>query len=302
MMTVRGAVVVMVVASACDPTAAPASASQSAAPVFAPVDSGMVVRDGGAADAGPGGFDAGRSSDGGSGGLTIISSNNHLPKPWLVTDARVLTHTQPRDAGTEALLHVGQWVQLAAATTSDNTVIDDDHCPNIFMGTCNGFAAKDSASQIVLVDSFQLLGSGAADCATKATGAALPSITGVWVGRFLGTMVTSYSLALTSCAGVGVGSFPTSKGYAPATTDIQDLQASYPAGKPLVTVKGVVIGVAINQSRQRTMFIQDPGGGVLSGIQVFSAGGLSPVPAIGDYVTVTAVADTRGDYNQLVIP
>ena len=303
-MPVRMAFAALMIGSACDPTVAPASATQSAAPVFHPVDAGTVARDGGTTgnDGGSGAPDAGRPGDGGSTGLVIISSNNHLPKPWLVTDAKVLTHTQPRDAGTEARFHVGEWVELAAATTSDNTVVDDDHCPNIFMGVCDGFAAKDSASQVVLVDTFVLLGSGMSDCAAKANGAALPTITGIWAGRFLSTMTTSYSLALSSCAGIGIGSFPASKGYAPASTDIQDLQASYPVGKPVVSVKGVVIGVAMNQTKQRTMFIQDPGGGALSGVQVFSAAGLTPVPAVGDYVSVTAVADVRGDFNQLVIP
>jgi hypothetical protein len=291
---------------ACDPTAAVGSATQSDAPVFHALDAGTVVKDGGSsADAGMPARDAGPvgSSDAGPSGLTILSTGNHLPKPWLVTDARLLVHTQPLDGGTEALMHVGQWVELASATTSDNTVVDDDHCPNIFMGMCDGFAAKDSASHIVLVDSFVLLGSGMSDCTAKFNGVSLPTVTGIWAGRFLSaTMVTSYSLALNNCAGLGVGALPAFKNYAPATTDIQDLQASYPSDKRAVTVHGVVIGVAINQSKQRTMFIEDPGGGALSGIAVFSSAGLSPVPNIGDYVVVSAVADKRGDFNQLVLP
>ncbi len=307
-----------VLASACDPTAAAASATQSAPPTFPPppVDAGSPKADGGTSatdagapktDAGTGPVDAGGNpGDAGSSGtpgLVVVSTNNHLPKPWLVTDPTKLAHTQPLDGGTEALDHVGQWVQLAASITSDNTVLDDDHCPNIFMNTCDGFAAKDSAGHIVLVDSFVLLGSGMSDCQAKFNGVSLPVITGVWAGRLLSaTMVTSYSLALSSCAGVGMGSLPGGTGYAPATTDIQDLQANYPTSKPQVTVRGLVIGVAVNQSKQKTVFIEDPGGGPRSGIQVFSTAGLVPAPNIGDYVSVTGTADVRGDYHQLIIP
>ncbi len=294
-------------ASCLDVTPAPASATQSAPPFFVPYafDAG----DGG--DAGPrdagvdaGLFDAGQT-DAGTPGLKILSSNNRLPPAWTVTNSSVLARTQsPTDGGsTEALLHVGQWVRLAVPTTSDNTVIDDDHCPNIFMGSCSGFAAANALGPLVLVDAFGLLGSGSTDCAAKFNAALLPSITGVWQGKFNSTsMTTSYSLVLAGCAGVGVGPNYNGTVLAPASTDIQELQASYPTDKRLVTVRGIVIGVTLNQAKQRTVFLEDPGGGPLSGIQGFQTAGLMPVPAIGDYVSFTASADVRGTYNQLLIP
>lgn len=232
----------------------------------------------------------------------MLSSNNRLPAPWVVTDATQLARTQSADAGTAAQKRVGQLVTLQVETMSSNTVVDADHCPNIFMGVCDGFAASDSAAHIVLVDTFVLLGSGMSTCAAQFNGVALTSITGVWSSRLLTDGTTSYSLALTSCAGVGVGSDPVGAVTPAATTDIQALQTNYPAGKPTVTVRGIVVGVAVNQSKQRTLFIEDPAGGERAGITVFSTAGLSPAPAIGDAVSVTAVADTRGDANQLVVP
>ncbi len=304
----------------CDPTPAPPSATQDAPPFFSPVDAGQ---DAGARDAGTdAGVDAGMTDAGTDGGLdggsdagtltpgiTIVSSNNRLPRAWVVSDATKLNRSQPlpTDGGakSDALLHVGQWVKLDVPTTSNNTMTDEDHCPNVFNNICDGFAAVDTSSNIVLVDAFTLLGSGMSDCAASFNGVALPTIYGVWQGRLNTTVTpqtTSYSMALANCTGLGMGTLYVGTTYAPASTDIQDLQANYPAGKPLVSVHGVVVGVALNQSKLRTMFIQDPVAGPLSGIQVFQSAGLTPTPAVGDYVTVTATADTRGDYNQLVVP
>ena len=284
---------------------APGSATKDAPPIFVPyvsdggdsgirdagIDAGV---DAGVADAGP--------SDAGTPGIKILSSNNRLPLLWTVTNAALLNRAP--DAGTaEALLHVGQLVRLAEPTTSSNTVIDDDHCPNIFMGSCSGFAAADGLGNLVLVDAFALLGSGSADCASTNNATMLSSITGIWQGKLnFALMTTSYSLALNSCAGVGVGPVYTGNTLAPASTDIQELQANYPSDKRLVSVRGLVVGVTLNQTKLRTLFIEDPGGGPLSGIQLFEVSGLMPVPAIGDYVVVTASADTRGAYNQLLLP
>lgn len=306
-MKLRTLALVGLVAAACDPTDAPSSAYQASAPVWAApvVDGGQDAgaKDAGT-DAGTGGTDAG-TSDGGTAvpGLSIVSSNNRLPKPWDVTDATQLFHTQPLDAGvlTAALKRVGQVVRLNVSTTNDNTVLDDDHCPNIFSGTCDGFAAKDSANHLVLVDSFALLGSSMNDCAAKFNATTLPQISGVWAGRLLSaTMTTTYSITLSSCAGVGVGTAYTGSPYAPASTDIQDMQVHYPVGS-VVTVHGVVTGVQ-TATTPKTIFIQDPGGGEWSGIQVFATSGYPTQPKVGDYVTVTATASARGDYNQLVLP
>ena len=217
-----------VLAAACDPTPAPASATQSAPPFFSPLDSGVAARDAGSAvrDGGAPAGDAGVAR-----GVTVLSSNNRLPAPWLVTDATQLARTQPLDAGTAAQHRVGQLVTLQVATMTSNTAVDADHCPNIFMGACDGFAASDSAGHIVLVDTFVLLGSGKSTCASRFDGAALSSITGVWASRLLTDGTTSYSLALTSCAGVGVGSDPVGVVTPAPSTDIQNLQARYPVDK-----------------------------------------------------------------------
>src|SRR5207253_865167 len=103
---------------------------------------------------------------------------------------------------------------------------------------------------------------GNADCATRFNMAMLPAITGVWQGKLnTALMTTSYSIALNSCSGVGIAPFYNGSTLAPASTDIQELQASYPTDKRLVTVRGVVVGVTQNQSKLRTLFIEDPGGG-----------------------------------------
>jgi len=302
-------------AAACDPTAAPADAYQSGPPVFtAPAVDGGNKDAGSTADAGTkdggadAGVDAGLPADAGAQGLSILSSNNKLPRPWVVTDATQLKHTQALDGGTPALLRVGQLVQLSVATTSDLPPLpNDDNCPNVFtpndggIPTCSGFEAKDSANDVVLVDTFTLIGNNTADCAAKFNAAALPQITGVWAGRLLSSTLTSYSLVLPNCTFLGVGTPYGGATFAPASTDVQTLQASFPAGGPVVTVRGVVTSVQFS-TKVKTLFIQDPGGGELSGIAVFAASGFAPVPAVGDYVSVTGVASVRGDFNQLVLP
>jgi hypothetical protein len=311
---VISALLAVALAAACDPTAAPADAYQDGPAVFAPpaVDAGRDAgssADAGAKDAGTdAGTDAGLPVDGGARGVSIITSNNKLPRPWVVTDAKQLEHTQPLGGGTPALLRVGQLVQLNVPTTSDIPPLpSDDNCPNIFTpadggaSTCSGFTAKDSANTVVLVDTFTLIGSNTLDCAAKFNGGALPQVTGVWVGRLLASTLTSYSLALPSCTGLGVGTPYAGVTYAPATTDVHDLQLSFPSGGPVVTVRGVVTSVQFS-NKPKTIFIQDPGGGELSGIAVFSSGGFPTVPSVGDYVTVVGVASPRGDFNQLVVP
>lgn len=284
------------------PTPAPGSATQDAPPYFAPFDGGADAGprpDAGGVDAGP--ADAG-ASDAGTPGLTIVSSNNRLPPPW-AADAPQLGRLQPLDGGTPALQYVSQLVRLRTPTTSDNTIVDDDHCPNIYMGACDGFAADAGPGALVLVDGYALLGSGQGACSALFNGVAFPAITGVWQGKLSSTtMLTSYSLALTSCADLGQGAPYAGSSWAPASVDVQLLQASYPTDGRLVTVSGVVVGVAQNQTKLRSMFIEDPGGGPLSGIQVYQGSGLTPVPAVGDYVKVTAQATVRGDYRQLVLP
>lgn len=291
----------LLAASACfAPTPAPGSATQDAPPTFAAPDGGTDAgaRPDAGVDAGPG--DAG-AGDAGTAGLTIVSSNNRLPPPW-AADAPELGRLQALDGGSPALERVGQLVRLRTPTTSDNTIVDDDHCPNIYMGACDGFAA-DAGAELVLVDGFALLGTGQSACSALFNGVAFPSISGVWQGKLSSaTMLTSYSIALTSCADLGMGAPYVGTNYAPASVDIQLLQANYPTDGRLVTVSGVVVGVAQNQTKLRTMFLEDPGGGPLAGVQVYQGSGLSPLPAVGDYVRVTAAATVRGDYHQLVLP
>jgi hypothetical protein len=262
------------------------------------------VSDAGTADAGP--VDAGKP------GFTVLSSGYTLPKAWVVTDSAKLLAFKPLDGGSLpdaglALQRIGQLVRLEVATTSDKMSTGPENCPNVFMGVCNGFAAKDALGQVVLVDTFALLGSGMSTCESKFNGTMIPSISGIWAPRLITVAdagLSSYSIAIASCAGLETpGPFVNIK-PAPASSDIQELQAAYPSDKPLVTVRGIVTAVQSNQTTTKTFYLQDPVGGEFSGIQVFSATTLAPAPSVGDYVTLTATASTRtgGDYNQLTLP
>jgi hypothetical protein len=304
---------------ACEPPEAPASATQSAAPVFGPPVANDGGRDGGTTPSDSGMIDAGRPMDGGmttsdagpvdagKPGFTVLSSGHTLPRPWVVTDASKLIASKPLDGGALpdaglALERIGQLIRLEVPTTNDNTLTDPEHCPSVFMNLCNGFAAKDSLGQLVLVDTFALLGSEMSACANKFNATNLPSISGIWAPRLTGAL-TILSIAIPNCASLEApGPFVNSK-PAPASSDIQELQTAYPADKPLVTVRGIVTAVQTNQNI-RTFYLQDPVGGERSGIQVFSMTTLAPAPSVGDYVTLTANASTRtgGDYNQLTLP
>jgi hypothetical protein len=319
------AAVVITTGACLEAPSAPASASVDSLPTFRPpvLDSGM--RDGGgmATDAGGDGgmpqpmVDGGMTDDGGMPvdagppGIKVLSGMHKLPPAWVVTDPAKLKPFQPKVDGTEALFRVGQRVTLSAPTTSDNTSIAEDRCPNVFNAACSGFAAISDAGatpQAVLVDTFSLLGNtAAAACAEKFNGASLASVSGLWQGRLATDGGTGYSIALSNCAGVGVGPDYVGLVEAPASFDIQNLQAAFPANT-VSTVRGVVTAVQ-NGNTIRTVYLQDPVGGPLSGISIFRSGGLQvgndagfPLPAVGDYIQVTATPSTRGDYNQLVLP
>jgi hypothetical protein len=295
----------------------PASATLDGPPIFRPP---VVAPDGGTSDAGArdggpsdGGVtppsDGGMSDggtmgdiDAGPQGLAVISKMHKLPPPWVVTDPAQLNRLQALGSGSEGLKRVGQLVRFATPSTSDNTVATPEKCPNIFNNMCSGFAASaPDAGNPVLVDGFVLLGSASMDCAAKFNGMVLPSISGIWQGKFnMTSNETAYSIALTSCAGVGMGADYSGMQEAPASFDIQNMQSSYVADKRVVVVRGVVTAVA-NAATVRNIYIQDPVGGPLSGIGVRLAAGFMPPPAVGDYVRVTAKASNFGDTNQLLI-
>ncbi len=322
-----GSLTAVTLASCLDAPLGPPSASIDALPQFRPpvVDSGMPRTDGGmGTDAGtdsgvPTPTDAGSGDggmmavDAGPPGIVILSKMHKLPPTWTVTDPLKLARLQPKDGGTEGLLRVGQLVRFNAPSTSDNTMTTDERCPNVFMGACSGFAAlpTSSPSTPVLVDSFSLLGNtGMAVCMDKFNGAALPAVTGIWQGRLnTATMTTAYSIALASCSGVGTGAEYSGTLEAPASFDVQNLQGAYPTDGALRTVRGIV--VAVQSGAVRSFYIQDPVGGPLSGLAVFTTPALGtadsgtatiPVPAVGDYVQVTGFAKTRGDYHQMTLP
>ncbi len=335
LLTAAAATVVLV--SCLNAPPGPASATLDMPPTFRPP---MVATDGGNADAGArdggtsdGGTmpmgDAGVTDGGGMGavdagpqGLVVISKMHKLPPAWVVTDPTQLNRLQAIDAGSEGIKRVGSLVRFATPSTSDNTAATPDKCPNIFSGMCSGFAATvTGATNPVLVDNFALLGAARMDCADKFNGASLPSISGVWQGRFTSaTNETAYSIALTSCAGVGVGAEYVGNIEAPASFDVQRMQASYARDGRVIVVRGVVTAVSAPSGtamRIQNIYLQDPVGGPFSGIGVRYPPGFTAqptdagtvdagtafvqLPAVGDYVQVTAKASNFGDANQLLI-
>ena len=218
------------------------------------------------------------------GTLTIVSSNNKLPDPWVVTDATVL---KADGSGTGASAHGNQLVKLAVQTTVSN-----DPCPLPYTSSsgkvyCDGFNATDSSSNTVVVDIFSYLGTSPA--CTLPTSGTLGSITGIWQDSYdSATKIATRNIALADCSGVGLATPYAGTATPAASTDIQTLDAALPTGTQ-VTVSGVVVATW-TATTAWGFTMMDPGGGDNSGMAAEkgpSSTSSASQPQVGDYVTVT---------------
>ena len=249
---------------------------------------------GGGAAGGVGGGTGGGSAVGGT--VVVASSNNQLPAPWVVTDATVL---KSDNTGAGASSYAEALVKLNVATTTSNSP-----CPLPFtsgtMTFCDGFNASDSAQHVVVVDTFNYLGTSA-PCKTTLPSSgpsqSLPSISGIWDNSYNPTTkVTTWVLTLTSCSGIGQGTAYAGTGVPPSSTEVHSLISAFPSSPSVVTVKGLVIAARPASSTGSFGFaIEDPMGGPASAIKVLrgkTSASTAAAPSVGDYVTVTGT--TKG--------
>lgn len=260
---------------------------------------------GGSTSGGTGGGTAGTGgSTGFAGTVVVVSSGNHLPPAWVVTDATVLKSDA---SGAGAKTHAEELVTLNTATTSSNTP-----CPLPYTSGgktyCDGFNAKDSAQHAVVVDTFNYLGANPACKATLPTsGQTLSTITGVWEDSYDPVAKTdTWALALTDCAGVGQGTAYAGTNTPPVSTAIHTLITTYPGPGQTVTVSGVVVATRPASSSGSFGFsIEDPAGGEQAALKVSrskSSTSTAASPAVGDYVTVTGTTKgTATSYQEIAL-
>ena len=226
-----------------------------------------------------------------AGAITVQSSGNKLPDPWLVTDAAVLKQD---NSGTGASAHGNQLVKLNTQTT-----VSIDPCPLPYTSAsgktyCDGFNATDSGSNTVVVDTFSFLGTSPA--CTVPTSGTLESITGIWGDSYDSkTKIDTWDIELADCSGIGLATPYAGTGTPADSKDIQNLPPATPTGSQ-VTVSGVVVATW-TASTAWGFNMMDPAGGENSGIAVEkgpSSTSSAAQPQVGDYVTVTGAMKHLG--------
>jgi len=228
------------------------------------------------------------------GTVTASSHGNKLPPTWTVTSAPVL---KSDDSGTGAAAHINQRVTLNLSTTSSTMPCPLPHTSSTGKLYCDGFNAKDSSSNAVVVDTFDYLGSMPGCTLPPTDGTHYTAITGVWTDDYDSTAHTdTFVIAPSACS--DLNSTGTSSGSTPpSSTDIANLAANFPDGMTVSNIHGVVIAVYTSTTGAFGFVMEDPGGGNNSGILVTKAKtstSTSTVPAIGDYVSVTGTARKSG--------
>ncbi len=224
-----------------------------------------------------------------AGSVTVVGQGRQLPPAWVLTDASLLAAD---GSGAGAPGHAEELVTLNAALTTSNVP-----CPLPYTsGTttyCDGFNATAGGATVV-IDSWSYLGTSP-PCKTTmpSNGKTLSTVTGVWEPTTNATSGTaSWALTLVDCAGVGKGTAYAGTAAAAPSTDLHALLANFPPLGTTVTVSGVVVATRAAASTGSFSFvIEDPAGGLASGVRVVRAkGSLSTAvpPALGDQVTVTA--------------
>jgi hypothetical protein len=264
------------------------------------------------------GNDAGGGDAGPTGGTIVTnSSGNALPTPW---------PGQVADFASDNSGTAKNWLnQLVQLSTSTTIVLGGSGqcgaagfpscslCPAAFVSTststnksyCDGLSASANgvAGPFVYGDSFAYTSSTSA-CSTQLTTGTLASIRGVWNDHYNAATVLSdggtgktdtYSIALTQCSDIGVGTPYAGTGTAAAGT-VGSTLASNPTNGSTVTVRGVVVAAWSASGGSSFGFaLEDIAGGPNAGIAVgkakTSASTAAPVN-VGDDVTVTGTIST----------
>jgi hypothetical protein len=187
-------------------------------------------------------------------------------------------------------------VTLHVSTTSSTSPCPLPYTSSTGKVYCDGFNAKDSSGNAVIVDTFSFLGSKPGCTLPPPDGTSYSAITGVWVDSYNSTTKTdTFVLTPTVCGdmnstGASTGSTPA------ASTDIATLLAAFPDGQQVNNIKGVVIG-AWSSTTSFGFTMEDPQGGPSSAINVSkgkTSTSASTVPKIGDLVSVSGTAKKEG--------
>lgn len=125
----------------------------------------------------------------------------------------------------------------------------------------------------------------------------MANIRGVWQDHYNSADKTdNYSIALTGCSDVGIGTAYAGTGTARAGT-VHTLLAAPPADGSTVTVQGVVVAAwSASGGASFGFAVEDPAGGPNAGIGVVkssSSASTAAPPAIGDDVTVTGALNAK---------
>jgi len=243
------------------------------------------------------------------GTVTVVSSGNALPPPF---QGAISDFASDNSGG--AFGYENEVVELIETTTTTGgsglcdagSVPLCTPCPSnmIFTSTagnsyCDGFAASNT-NGTAFGDDFDLIGQAASNlCAGQFNDAGLATLRGVWFPFVQpSTMTTTWSIALTACSDVGVGT-PYSGAGVPPAGNVATLLGSAVNGSQVVA-HGVVVASWTSTAGTAFGFIlEDPNGAQSAGIAVNKAPtSLSTAgqPAIGQAVTVT------GTFNDSAAP
>jgi mono/diheme cytochrome c family protein len=255
--------------------------------------------DAGQPDAGHGTPDAGQTSPdaggviplptpGPKGTWTTVTAGVALPPAWLADIADLSTYSP----SVEARSYVGARIQVKTPMLGT-----DYPCPlpydTLFYSACDGFTAIGYAGDAV-IDTYVYLGSTPA-CLNALPPLRLAGAVGVWDTHYdSASQVTSYVIAATTCADLGLGAAPVQGTNVPLdSTDIARTLTPFPKPGALISVRGVVTAQHLT-STSYSFSLEDPRGGPHSGAIVVkhkkTGYSLGNPPAIGDYVQVNGTA------------
>jgi hypothetical protein len=264
--------------------------------------------------------DSGNNGDAGSvgGTITTASSGNKIPTAWPSSAIADFAWDNTGNANK----YVSQVVQFNGNLTvalggsgqcNGTGTPSCTTCPSHFVSTshttgksyCDGVQAvpvgvdagnPDAGFTVFLYgDDFSYLASSSACTSSLQAGGNLTSIRGVWADHYDSASHTdNWSIALTNCSDVGIGTAYSGTGTPRAGT-VGALLANPPStadgGTPTVTVTGVVTAAwSAGGGASFGAVVQDYAGGVNTGIAIgksSSSASTAAPPAIGDDVTVT---------------
>jgi len=228
--------------------------------------------------------DSGTSHDAGpTGPITTVATGIALPAPY--------TSSNPADFGSSndggAAAYNGALVEFMGAVTSQG-VGSDAGCPAAltYQTHCDGFQANATGGNF-LVDTY-IYANDPTACSSLNNAASITNVRGIWYNDF-----GAWTIGITGCSDIGMGSGYAGTGTAPATpagsTTVAAMLAGNPTDGQKVTVSGVVTFMINADGADYTFGLEDPAGGARSGVTVFAsqtdAGWV--VPNVGDYDTVS---------------